>query len=224
MIGGQIRILIADDQALFAEGLKTILESRAPDIIVAGIAKNGQEAISLAEELQPDIILMDVRMPLLDGVEATKAIHRKNPGQKIVMLTTFPDDEYVQFSLSNGAIGYLLKNRPPVELIASIRAVMGGILQIDPAVSESLIKRDNADGHHDDDDFIRYLNSLTKREREVLRLLVNANDNRQIAEKLAIAEQTVKNYISIIYGKLGITNRIEIMRYMDKVQFYLEHN
>ena len=138
------------------------------------------------------------------------------------MLTTFDDDEYVKYSLGYGAIGYLLKNRPPAELIASIRAVKSGILQIDPGVSKALIH----DVHHrefDDDEFLHRLASLTKRERQVLELLVDAYDNRQIAAEIGVAEQTVRNYISAIYSKLGIENRIEIMRHMDKVHFFLEH-
>jgi len=219
----QIKVLIADDQLLFAEGLKTILESRASDIEVVGIARNGREVVEIVSIDQPDMILMDVRMPEMDGVEATKEIHSRFPELKIVMLTTFDDDEYVKFSLANGAIGYLLKNRPPAELIASIRAaIRGGILQIDPAVSKSLIRDGNIE-QLDNDEFFRYLNTLTKREKEVLRLLVQACDNQQIAGKLNLAEQTVRNYISIIYAKLGIENRIEIMKYMDKISFYLEH-
>ena len=218
-----IRILIADDQALFAEGLRTIIESRAPDMKVVSLAQNGDEAIMMVEREKPDIILMDVRIPVKDGVEATKEIHLQNPQVKIVMLTAFDDDEYVKFSLSNGAIGYLLKNRPPEELIASIRAVNGGVLQIDPAVSKTLISEMHTKSLHDDDDFSIYLNSLTKRQRDVLRLLVDAKPNKQIAEAMNIAEQTVRNYISTIYGKLNVENRIEIVKHMDQIAFFLNH-
>ncbi|MBT3274699.1 MAG: response regulator transcription factor [Spirochaetales bacterium] len=202
--------------------MRTILESRAQDIEVVAIAGNGLEAVEISERLMPDIILMDVRMPVLDGVEATRKIHAALPDIKIVMLTTFDDDEYVTYSLSHGAIGYLLKNRPPAELIASLRAVCGGVLQIDPAVSKSLIHDEHKHGI-DDDDFLRRLNSLTGRERDVLRLLVEARDNRSISEHLHVTEQTVRNYVSTIYTKLGIPNRVEIMRHMDKVNFFLNH-
>ena len=218
----RIRVLIADDQVLFAEGLKTILESRAPDIEVTGIVPDGNAAIAAVSATSPDIVLMDVRMPGMDGVEATKRIHADHPNVRIVVLTTFDDDEYVKLSLANGAIGYLLKNRPPAELIASIRAVQGGILQIDPGVSKALIKDLNA-RPLDDDQFLRDLYTLTHREREVLRLLVQACDNRQIGTRLGIAEQTVRNYVSAIYSKLAIVNRVEVMRHMDKIRFYLEH-
>lgn len=223
MTEGTIRILIADDQALFAEGLRTIIESRAPDMEVVCLVQNGEEAVEMAEIAKPDIILMDVRMPVKDGVEATKEIHSRDKQIKIVMLTTFDDDEYVKLSLSNGAIGYLLKNRPPEELIASIRAVKGGILQIDPAVSESLIHEIHTQALHDDDVFLKYLNSLTRRERDVLKLLVDANTNKQIANAMDIAEQTVRNYISNIYSKLYVENRIEIVKHMDQILFFLNH-
>lgn len=217
-----MRVLIADDQALFAEGLKTILAARAPDIEVIGIAGNGAEAVAAVKADQPDVVLMDVRMPVMDGVEATREIHALYPSVFIVMLTTFDDDEYVKLSLAHGAIGYLMKNRPPAELIASLRAVRSGILQIDPAVSKALI-HDGGERGMDNDEFMRNLNTLTPREKEVLRLLAEACDTKQIIDRMGVAEQTVRNYISAIYSKLGIVNRIEIMKYMDKIRFYLEH-
>lgn len=217
-----IRILIADDQELFAEGLRTILEARAPDIRVVGIARDGAQAVEMAARERPHIVLLDVRMPTMDGVEAVKRIHQQLPEVRVVMLTTFDDDEYVKLSLANGAIGYLLKNRPPAELIASIRAVRSGVLQIDPAVSKSLI-RGVGERERDGDEFLRSLYTLTTRERDVLGLLVQAFDNRQIGARMGIAEQTVRNYVSTIYSKLGIVNRVEIMRYMDRIRFYLEH-
>jgi DNA-binding NarL/FixJ family response regulator len=219
---GRIRVLIADDQALFAEGLRTILESRTEDIAVVAMARDGREAIRLTAEHLPDIVLMDVRMPVLDGVEATREIHARHPDIKIMVLTTFDDDDYVRFSLGYGAIGYLLKNRPPAELIASIRAVMAGVMQIDPAVSKSLI-RDVRTREIERDEFLRYLGSLTPREKEVLKLLVEACDNKQISQRMGIAEQTVRNYVSLLYSKLGIENRIDIMRHMDQIRFFLEH-
>jgi len=218
----RIRVLVADDQLLFAEGIKTILESRAQDIEVIGIAPNGNEALAMVDELSPDIILMDVRMPVLDGVEATKLIHARHPHIHIVMLTTFDDDEYVNLSLVHGAIGYLLKNRPPAELIASIRAVRNGVLQIDPAVSKALIR--DVKVHDLDDSFFQNLNDLTSRERDVLRLLIQACDNKVISKRLNLAEQTVRNYTSGIYSKLGIVNRIEVMRYTEKIKIYLDHS
>lgn len=221
--GTVIRILIADDQELFAEGLRTILEARASDIQVVGIARDGAQAVEMTTREHPHIVLLDVRMPGMDGVEAVKRIHQRLPEVRVVMLTTFDDDEYVKFSLAHGAIGYLLKNRPPAELIASIRAVRSGVLQIDPAVSKSLI-RGVGERERNEDEFLRSLYTLTARERDVLGLLVQAFDNRQIGVRMGIAEQTVRNYVSTIYSKLGIEHRIEIMRYMDRIRFYLEHS
>ena len=206
----RIRILLVDDQSLFAEGLKFVLESRASDIEVVDIALNGDEAVRKAESLLPDIILMDVRMPVKDGVQAAREILAMNRKLKIVMLTTFDDDEYVQAALKNGAIGYLLKNRPPIELIYSIRAVQKGIVQLDPRVAESLFQR--GEDSRSATEILRLIEDFTKREREVLHLLAQALDNRQIADHLHVAEQTVRNYIHSIYSKLGISNRMEIVR------------
>lgn len=217
-----ITLVIADDQPLFVEGLQTIIDSKAPDISIIGTAQNGQEAVDLVEALRPDIVLMDVRMPVLDGVNATRQIHETDPDQKILMLTTFDDDDYVRHSLSYGAIGYLLKNRPSAELIAAIRAVHAGVLLIDPAVAKALL-RDKAPVQYDEDDFLRRLNSLTRREREVLRLLVAALDNHEIAAEIGVAEQTVRNYVSNLYSKLGIQQRIDILKHARQIEFFLNH-
>jgi DNA-binding NarL/FixJ family response regulator len=219
--GDAIRVVIADDQTLFAEGLKTILESRASDIKVLAIASNGREAVECVGRHVPEIVLLDVRMPDMDGVDAAREIHRRFPSVKIVMLTTFDDDEYVKSSLMFGAVGYLLKNRPPAEIIASIRAVQGGILQIDPAVSKTLICQ-LTEKTAREDPFVRSLYSLTTRERDVLRLLAEPCDNHEIARRIGVAEQTVRNYVSTIYAKLGMLNRVEIMRHMDMIQLYLD--
>jgi len=216
----RIRLLIADDQMLFAESLQYVLKGISEGIELVGIATDGEMAIDMAESKRPDIILMDVRMPRMDGVEATKLIHRSFPEIKIVMLTTFDDDEYVQDSLRNGAVGYLLKTRPPLEIIVAIRAVKRGILQIDPAVSEALF---HARGPMDDQsaELSRELQSLTRRELEVLELLIQALDNKQIAVQLNVAEQTVRNHVSVIYSKLGITNRMQILQIVDRIKAIL---
>jgi DNA-binding NarL/FixJ family response regulator len=217
------RILISDDQRIFAEGLQYVIESRASDMKVVDIAANGQEALEKVRELEPDVVLMDVRMPVMDGVDATRRIHEEFPHIRILILTTFDDDEYVTYSLRNGAIGYLLKNRPPDELIDSIRALGKGILQIDPAVSSTLFqvsKESDADAQGIE----ARLGTLTGREREVLRLLVDANRIRQISQKLAIAEQTVRNHIGNIYSKLDIHNRMEIVRFINQIRAFLERD
>lgn len=216
----KIRILIADDQQLFADGLKVVIESRAPDFEVVGIANNGQIALSMVKKLQPDVILMDVRMPVMDGVVATRLIHEQYSEIKILILTTFDDDEYVKESLHNGAIGYLLKNRPAEELIASIKALAKGIIQIDPAVSTKILDAVHSN-HNSSDDFNKRLLGLTEREREILDLLVQAKRIITIAGELHIAEQTVRNHISNIYFKLNIHDRLEIINYINQIKYFL---
>ena len=211
-----ISIVIADDQKLFAEGLKYILESRTSNIRVSGIAENGIKALELAREVHQEIILMDIRMPELDGVEATRLILQEFPEIKILMLTTFDDDEYVETALKNGSVGYLLKNRPPHELIHSIHALRDGTIQLDPNIAKKLFtSRFSLSSKRKSSDVIAEIKNLTKREREVLNLLVLAMDNRQIAGELHVSEATVRNYISTIYGKLGTSNRLEIINILE---------
>jgi DNA-binding NarL/FixJ family response regulator len=218
----RVRILIADDQRLFAEGLRVVIESRAPEFQIVGIAGSGKEACAMVREHPPDIVLMDVRMPEMDGVEATRLIHERHPEVKILILTTFEDDEYVTYSMQNGAVGYLLKNRRPEELIDSIRMLHRGIVQIDSAVSGRLLSSPRED-HASAEEFISNLRTLTVREREILRGLVNAKRIVQIADGLQIAEQTVRNHVSNIYTKLHIHNRVEIVQYIGQIRYFLDH-
>ncbi|OQY38833.1 MAG: hypothetical protein B6229_05020 [Spirochaetaceae bacterium 4572_7] len=207
-----IRILIVDDQILFAESLKTVLETRGDGIEVVSIASNGKEAVKMAEIHNPDLILMDIRMPEMDGVKATKIIRENHPQIKILMLTTFDDDEYIHDALNYGATGFLLKNTPPMELIASIHAARNGLVLISPSVAKHLTdgmsnnlkmkKNSNLLANHPE----WYL-KLSKREKQVLKLLFNGLDNREIADELYIAEQTVKNHVSLIYSKMGTHDR-----------------
>lgn len=209
------KILLADDQVLFVESLKTVIEIRAPDISVVGIAHNGMEAIKLVEKYKPQIVLMDVRMPVLDGVEATRAIHVKFPEVYIIMLTTFDDDTYVKKALSYGAVGYLLKDIAPSELIASLRAIKKGPMLISPSVAAKLLDHAYGGGfHNNDSDRETLLKSLSPREREILDLMAQGYDNREIASELVIAEQTVKNHVSIIYDKLGVRDRVQAIQYV----------
>ena len=215
------RLLIVDDQQIYAEGLKYVIESRTDDFVIVGIASNGEEALTKSRELKPDVILMDVRMPVVDGVEATRRIIEKYPDIKILILTTFDDDEYVRYTMEHGAVGYLLKNKPPEELIDSLRALNSGILQIDPAVSGKLFQQRQKKAEFDE--IVQHLRTLTQREREVIRLLVEAKTVVQISKELEIAEQTVRNHVSNIYFKLGIHNKIEIIRYINQIRYFLEH-
>ncbi len=211
-------MLIADDQQFFASCMRIILEGSAePRIKVVGIAGNGEEAIRMAGSCRPQVILMDVRMPVVDGVEATRAIHARYPEIRIMILTTFDDDDYVLNALNNGASGYVLKNLEPADLIASVKAVCQGTLQMSPAVGEKLLRqalegqrqRQQTDEkyHGRINYMMSLLPSLTRREAEVLDLVLQDLDNMEIGDRLGIAPQTVRNYVSLVYGKIGVADR-----------------
>lgn len=219
----RIKVLIADDQRLFAHGIDIILRTYAKDeITVAGIAENGSQAVRMAERLRPDVILMDVRMPVMDGTEATRTIHRQHPDIKILVLTTFDDDDYVFSALDAGAIGYVLKNVKPDQLVTAIRAVHAGDYFVSPAVGYKLVRRAREGVQMGRRDAARYqgelnfiqskFERLTRREAEILHLLLRDFDNREIAERLFIAEQTVRNHVSVIYTKLGVGDRTHAKR------------
>lgn len=214
----KIRVLLADDQLLFVQNLRTVLQFRTKDLEVVGIAQNGREAIDLVERFSPEIVLMDVRMPVLDGVESARIIHECHPDILILMLTTFDDDEYVHSALAFGAVGYLLKDIPASELIAAVRATHEGACPMSPEVMRKLAQAStwNAAPSAPQDApanlVAPWAQVLSKREREILRLIADGLDNAHIAERLFIAEQTVKNHVSNIYAKLGVENRIQAMR------------
>jgi len=214
-----IRVLIADDQILFADNLKLMLETLTEDIRVAGIAYNGRQAVDMVDALAPDIVLMDVRMPELDGVQATQAIHARHPEQKIVMLTTFIDDTYVQDALFYGAYGYLVKNIRPDDLIASLRAVHRGSVLFSPDLLSSLARNIDARATEDakDREAREIVKRLGNREKEVLRLVARGYSNKRIAEALFLSEPTVRNYISSIYAKVGTKDRLEVISIAQKV-------
>ena len=224
----KIRVLLADDQVLFVESLRTVLETRAEDFEVVGVAGSGREAIQLVMEKHPDIILMDVRMPEMDGVEATKIIHETYPDIHVLMLTTFDDDEYVVEALNHGAAGYMLKDIPPADLIVSLRAVCRGSIIISPQVANKLLRIREGEAKADEGaeprprpvsegSFLRY---LSRREIEILRLIGTGADNAHIARKLSIAEQTVKNHVSVIYSKLHVHNRMQAMKLANSLKEY----
>jgi DNA-binding NarL/FixJ family response regulator len=207
---------LVDDQEIYVRGLKYVLEARTSDMKVVSIALNGREAVEQAKKLRPDIILMDVRMPVMNGVEAAREILEHDSHIKIVMLTTFPDDEYVKSAMEYGAIGYLLKNRPPLEIINAVRGVKDGIVQIDDTVVRALIPRSEKPDLRDDE-YERLISSLTRREREVLHYMAQALDNRQIAKRIFVNEQSVRNYISSIYTKLDVSGRMELLRKLNLI-------
>lgn len=220
-----MRILIVDDQMLFAENLKIMLETLTDDIRVTGIASDGVQAVEMADTLKPNIILMDIRMPKMNGVDATKAILSKNKNQKIVMMTTFQEEEYVTATLNHGAIGYLLKNMKSNDLITALRAAASGNVLISPQVISQLLK--HASDEIDEEEAKRGLSlydSFSNREKEVLQMMASGYSNRRIAQALFLSEPTVRNYISSIYTKLGTNDRMEVIASAKKLLSYLPKN
>ena len=220
-----IKILIADDQRLFAESLKTVLEHDDPDIVITGVASNGKEAVAMAREDVPDLILMDVCMPVMNGVEAVQLIHEAQPDIKIIMLTTYDDDEYVYQSMRLGSSGYLLKDIRPWELHISIRAVLAGQVLLDASTVSSLMKHSGT-GAKNPGEVPPPLKNLTKNEKQVLYLLSKGMSNIEIAKAFFLTHQTIKNYVSSIYAKLNVANRSQAIKlaidYGDYLQRYFE--
>ncbi len=203
-----ITLLIVDDQRLMRDGLRTLLELEE-DFHVVGEAENGREALAQYEALTPDVVLMDIRMPVMNGVEAIRQIHARWPEARVIILTTFDDDEYVFEGLRAGALGYLLKDVSGDELGAAIRTVAAGGALIDPSITRKVVA-----------EFMRMPanaarppapldDPLSGREIEVLRLLAGGHTNREIAARLFLAEGTVKNYVSNILSKIGARDRTQ---------------
>ncbi|HWB22860.1 MAG TPA: response regulator transcription factor [Gaiellaceae bacterium] len=200
-----IRVLIADDQALVRSGFRLILETRG-DIEVVGEAEDGQEATALANELAPDVILMDIRMPVLDGIQATRQIVASDSSARILVLTTFDVDEYVYEAIRAGASGFLLKDVRPVDLIDAIRLIADGNALLGPTVTRRLLDRFAATSSPSDPEII---SGLTDRERETLELLASGLSNAELAQKLFLSETTVKTHVSSILRKLGVRDRVQ---------------
>ena len=203
-----IKILLVDDQPLFREGLRTLL-SVQPDFEIVGEAGNGEEAISLARKLLPSVVLMDLQMPVLDGVAATRRLHQELPDCRVIVLTTFDDDEMVFDGLRAGAIGYLLKDAPSEKLGEAIRSAARGESFLQPSVAAKVVA-----------EFARLTNKpamnsralvepLSDRELEILSLIADGASNREIAGTLFLAEGTVKNHVTNILGKLGVRDRTQ---------------
>ena len=219
-----VRVLVVDDQQLMRDGIASLL-SIQDGIEIVGTAANGQEAIEQALALQPEVVLMDVRMPVLDGVAATAQIRRQLPECQVLMLTTFDDDEYVVEALRAGASGYLLKDIPAQHLAQAIQAVHRQIYQLDPSVARRVVAsltgqaspepRPPAPLQPTGNTSANTTKPglLTEREIEVLRLIAQGATNREIAERLVISEGTVKNHISNILGRLGLRDRTQAAIY-----------
>ena len=202
-----IRLLICDDQAIVCEGLRAILEG-VGYIEVVGVANNGVDAIELTRTTQPDLVLMDLKMPRMNGIQATRTICEQFSAVRILVLTTYDADDWVIDAIRAGAAGYVLKDTPQEELLKAIRETMQGWSHIDPQVAAKLLKHvaDQPDQVLEDRQLI---SQLSERERDVLGLLASGLSNAEIAQRLFLSEGTVKNYVSMIFSKLGVADRTQ---------------
>lgn len=202
----KIKVLIADDQSIIRDGLKLILDMEE-DLTVVGAAANGNEALELTEKLKPDVILMDIRMPKCDGVMGTQKISEAYPDIKIIILTTFLEDDYIFEALKYGAKGYLLKDVESDKLAGSIRTVVNGGVLIDPAVAAKIVTGLGGNSKP------KKIDDLTQRESEIVKLIAEGNTNKEIAKLLFISEGTVKNHVTNILSKLDLRDRTQIALY-----------
>ncbi|HET8847085.1 MAG TPA: response regulator transcription factor [Ktedonobacteraceae bacterium] len=217
-----VRILVVDDQTLVREGFRKLLELEA-DFDVVGTSPHGEAALALLKQLAeqqmlPDIILMDIRMPHLDGIEATKVIKTRFPSIQIVILTTFDDLELIRAGLSAGALGYLLKDVTAEQLASTVRAAAQGRALLQPDIASKVFATlspeiSSSPASPTTSSTMAYVEGLTEREREILRLVAQGASNRQIAERLFITEGTVKNHVSNILSKLGLRDRTQAALY-----------
>lgn len=201
-----IKVLLVDDQSLIRQGLKALLELES-DIEIIGEAENGKIAIQLVETLHPDVVLMDIRMPVMDGVAATKEICQRFTEVKVLVLTTFDDDEYVSQALKFGAMGYLLKDTPSEELANAIRTVKKGYTQLAPGLVEKIMAKVTTPTPSPS--LPSNWAELTPREKEVLRLIAGGASNKEIAKALYISEGTVKNHVTNILNRLNLRDRTQ---------------
>jgi len=200
-----IRVLVVDDQALFREALHTLL-SVQPDIKVVGEAGNGEEALRMIADSQPDVVLMDLQMPVMDGVAATRRIQAEHPTSRVIVLTTFDDDEYVFEGLRAGAIGYLLKDVSAQKLVEAIHSAAQGDSFLQPSIAAKVVAEF---ARHSAAPAQPLVEPLTSRELDILRRMAEGLSNREIADQLVITEGTVKNHVTNILGKLGVRDRTQ---------------
>lgn len=198
---GLIRVLVADDHLLVREGLRAILEA-APDLALVGEAADGLEAVRLAAELEPDVVLMDLRMPAMDGIQAIRQIKAQNPAVEIVILTTYDDDAYIVRGLRAGARGYLLKDTGRKTLFEAIRTAARGESLLSSTVVDKVVA-------HLAEPQLEQGEMLSDRELEVLTLIAEGAANKEVARRLSIAERTVKAHVTSIFSKLGVSSRAE---------------
>ena len=199
-----IKVIIVDDQALARDGLELIVGA-SPEIEVIGTADNGANALAKLDDLSPDVVLMDLKMPVMNGVQATRRINEQFPTIKILVLTTFDADEWVVDAIRAGASGYLLKDSPREEIVRAIQDVAEGKTIVSPRITDTLYRMVK-DGTPTDSTIAE---SLNEREREILNLLANGLTNADIAERIHLAEGTVRNYVSAIFAKLDVSDRTQ---------------
>ncbi|WP_317112095.1 response regulator transcription factor [Chroococcidiopsis sp. SAG 2025] len=213
-----IRLLLVDDQSIISQGLKAMLELE-PDLQVVGTANNGREAIAQVASQHPDLVLMDVRMPVMDGRAATREISQQFPDVKVIVLSTFDDDRYIADSIRAGAVGYLLKDMPSEELVQTLRLAYRGYTQMGQGLLAKLMTRvlEDANKSESKPALPEDLNSITPRERDVLRLVRDGSTNREIANQLYIAEGTVKTHITHLLERLNLKNRAQLAIYANSV-------
>ncbi len=203
-----ITILLVDDQPLFREGLRTLL-SVQPDLKVVGEAGDGEEALKLCRTLKPAVVLMDLQMPVLDGVEATRRLHHEQPDSRVIVLTTFDDDEMVFDGLRAGALGYLLKDAPSEKLAEAIRAAARGESFLQPSIAAKVVAEFARLATKRSPPAQALLEPLSDREQEILALIATGATNREIGNQLFLAEGTVKNHVTNVLGKLGVRDRTQ---------------
>ena len=207
MHAGKIRVVIAEDHAVVREGTRELIE-REPDIEVVGEATNGAEAVEAVERLRPDVVLMDISMPVMTGIEATQRIKSLAPSTAVLILTAYDDERYVFALLEAGAAGYLLKDVPSAEVVRAVRAVFAGEAVLHPAIAKKVLARFAAE-HHSKGQPAESLQDLTDREMEVLRLVGAGMTNAQVASRLYFSSRTVQVHLTHIFAKLGVGSRTE---------------
>lgn len=200
-----MKIIICDDQAIVRDGLGMLLKLE-PDIDVVGIAEDGAEAVEMVAQKKPDLILMDLKMPIMNGVEATRQIRTRYPEVKVLVLTTYDDEQWVSDAIQAGASGYLLKDTPRDAVVKAIKGTASGKTYLDPSVAGKVLEQASS---HQTQPLASVTSKLTEREIEVLRLLAKGLNNRDISDRLYLSEGTVRNHVSAILAKLRVTDRTQ---------------